>query len=142
MKLLFHLCVVLCVILLFACTEHQDQKFMSISDASITDTQWGLIKIHGENVTENNSIHLTLGTEESKAHGNSGCNQFSGDYELSGSNLSFAQMISTRKACETGMELEHDFLTTLSKVSTYSISDNQLSLQDDSNQEILVFQQF
>ena len=60
--------------------------------------------------------------------GNSGCNQFSGDYELSdGNRIRFSRVISTKIAC-MDMTLEHRFLEVLANTDNYSLKNDTLSL--------------
>lgn len=56
---------------------------------------------------------------EMRAAGNSGCNSFTGSYELKdGSRIRFSQMASTKMAC-MDMTIEQEFLNILQSADSY-----------------------
>lgn len=65
--------------------------------------------------------------------GKGGCNNIRGTYELKGSSIKFANIISTRMACNV-MEQETAFLQLLEgTVSAFSVKNNELLLRDGSS---------
>jgi heat shock protein HslJ len=74
---------------------------------------------------------LVFGTDGTVS-GNTGCNDFSGSYSVSGSTITFGPMASTLSAC-TGLSLaaqEQAYLTALNASTTYQLSADQLVLTD------------
>jgi heat shock protein HslJ len=64
-----------------------------------------------------------------RVHGNSGCNSFVGAYKLSGVNLRFTQVASTRKFCSGQLgEQETEFLKMLDATERWEIEAGNLVL--------------
>lgn len=78
--------------------------------------------------------------EQKRVHGNAGCNVINGSFsqeEGKDNSLKFSQMISTMMACPD-METERQILEALSKVNSFSSSQDQtLALLDENGTEIL-----
>ncbi len=73
---------------------------------------------------------LTARFDASNITGQSGCNDFSGGYSVSGSNISIGQLISGMMACEQNvMEQEQQYLAALQSASTYQFDGNRLILR-------------
>lgn len=84
---------------------------------------------------------ITLAFEDGRATGNAGCNDYSGAYtsEPDGT-FAITEIIQTDMACDSGMELEAEYLDTLRQAASYKIiEDARLELADESGQTILVF---
>lgn len=93
----------------------------------ITDTRWKLVELRGQEVV-NSKAFVVFSTEKNQVYGNSGCNRFTGSFELGeGNRLALSQIASTRMACPD-METEQTFLSVLDMVDNYSISGGTLSL--------------
>ena len=107
----------------------------------ITNKYWKLITLNGNKVvTEMNEAFMTLHTEESRIHGNAGCNSFFGNYTLEGDNkINFEQMGITRMACPE-MQTEDEFMQVLGKATFYVLTDNELTLQDADKNTVATFQ--
>jgi heat shock protein HslJ len=74
---------------------------------------------------------------DSSFGGKAPCNHIGGSYRMDKNSISFDQIISTKMACERSSQ-ENAFINLLdSKVSSYSITDNELLLKDDSNRTVL-----
>jgi heat shock protein HslJ len=74
---------------------------------------------------------------DSSFGGKAPCNHIGGNYRMEGNTISFDQIISTKMACERTSQ-ENAFINLLdSKVKSYSITDNELLLKDDSNRTVL-----
>ena len=67
--------------------------------ASLTDTYWKLTEFDNKVMTiapgQQREVRLTLASGGNRAFGFSGCNQFSGSYELEGASLRFSQLAGT-----------------------------------------------
>ena len=104
------------------------------SPASIENRDWDLVAVgEKENPLGNGGKPATLrfDAEAKRAGGNSGCNRYSASYRLSGDSLTFGPAISTKMACEQGMELEAAWLGTLEKVVSYSATESTLTLHGE-----------
>lgn len=103
--------------------------------AAITDREWSLIQL-GENSSPKGNggkpVTMTLASAETRASGNAGCNRYSGPYTLSGSGLTFGPAISTKMACNEGMDVETAFLGMLPNVTSYQATDSSLTLMGSS----------
>jgi heat shock protein HslJ len=119
------------------------QAVASKSDASLINTYWKLLEIEGKPAAlgaGGKEIHLITGGEENHVHGFSGCNRFSGGYKQNDDRLEFGNLATTRMACADSMELESSFLDALNRVRRYSIQGERLTLYDEQNQSILLFE--
>ncbi|MFV0377035.1 MAG: META domain-containing protein [Mangrovibacterium sp.] len=101
-------------------------------DHSVTEKYWKLVELNGQPVSmgENQAkeAHFILKEADKRITGNSGCNQFSGTYELAdGNRIQFSQLVSTKMAC-LDMSLEQRFLKVLSTVDNYSLNGDSLTL--------------
>ena len=89
------------------------------------------------------NIDAALLLEDGVASGSTGCDRFSGDYELAAETLSFAAALDvTQEACVGGAAaVEAGYLAALPQVVTWAIVDEQLQLADATGSVILVFEQ-
>lgn len=132
-------------LLLFACnsTKNMEQtKNTTVNDQqtsqktgidqSVTEKYWKLVELKGQAVSMGEQrpkeAHFILKNEDSRLVGNSGCNSFSGTYELAdGNRIRFSQLIATKMAC-MDMNTEQQFLQVLSAADNYSLQGDSLSL--------------
>jgi len=76
---------------------------------------------------------ITLQAKDHRASGSGGCNKISGSYQLTGNQvLSFGALAATRKACESGMDVESKFLAALEATRSYVVVGRSLELLDES----------
>ncbi len=73
--------------------------------------------------------------------GTSGCNSYTGPYELDGEDLTIGpEIASTQMACEDPQaSVEQAYLAALAEVSSFSIADEQLTLNNGDGDAVLVF---
>jgi heat shock protein HslJ len=81
-------------------------------------------------VVSNSSATIEF-NQDNRVGGNASCNRFAGSYVLSGLNLSFGQLATTKRMC-TGplMEQENHFLDALSQVTGLRFEQGRLFLLD------------
>lgn len=106
-------------------------------NASLTNTYWKLIELEGQPATlgaGQKEVHMVLTSETNTIRGFSGCNQFTGSYELNDKQLQFGPMAATMMACMEGMELEQNFLSTLAETKRFSIIGESLILSNGEGQ--------
>jgi heat shock protein HslJ len=74
--------------------------------------------------------------------GSSGCNTYSGSYQVDGDQVQIGPLASTMMACMDPaglMEQETAYLQVLSSATSFRLGDSQLELLDDAGQVVLVF---
>lgn len=118
------------VVFFSACST---SKTPTVAADPLTDYEWRLTELMGKTIPAAaepmNNITLKLNKADSRVSGFSGCNTYSGGFSSSAPlRISFAQMISTMKACPVNMDLESEYLKMLSDVDNYTINGNVLSL--------------
>jgi heat shock protein HslJ len=74
--------------------------------------------------------------------GDSGCNGYGGQYQVSGNRITVSQLASTLRACaeQPLNDQEAAFQKALSDAAQFSLAGNQLTLQNAAGGEVLVFQ--
>ncbi len=91
---------------------------------------WTVEYIAERPVIDNSPAYIEF-TEEGRVGGNASCNQFTGAYVLSDSNLAFSKLASTRKMCFPAlMEQEARFLAALERVAKVQKQNGLLVLLD------------
>jgi copper homeostasis protein (lipoprotein) len=98
----------------------------------LTGKYWKLVRLNGKPVeTGEREAFLRFETEENRVHGNNSCNMFNGKYELlDGNRIKFTPFTMTKMAC-IGNKIEGKFMQTFEKTTSYSITSNELILQDE-----------
>lgn len=75
---------------------------------------------------------ITIVFEDGNAGGSSGCNSYSGSYEIDGNGITFGPIAATLMACmepEGLMEQEQEYLTFLSEVVMFRFLSEMISLE-------------
>ena len=92
----------------------------------VANTEWMLESINGVPVME--GIEITASFTENQISGSSGCNSYSGGYEVDGTTLSITSpMPSTMMACDEDiMDLELAFLMALQSSQSFDIQNGAL----------------
>lgn len=103
-------------------------------DTSLTNTYWKLIELNGKPVemmrSQRKEAYLQLREENQEVRGFAGCNNFSGTFETTGSQISLSALMTTRKACVDIMSTEVQFLAVLEQVTSFMISEESLTLSN------------
>ena len=102
--------------------------------AELQNTYWKAVELDGKAVVTPEGMreaHVILASEDSRAHGHAGCNNFFGGFETRGDKLSFSALGSTMMACPEGMDTEQAFLQALGETTRYEISGQFLTLYAD-----------
>ena len=98
----------------------------------ITGKYWKLVRLNGK-VVENSQREpfIRFTGNENRVNGNSSCNMFNGKYELTaGNGIKFMPFAMTKMAC-VGNNIENEFMQILEKTTNYSLTANELLLQDE-----------
>lgn len=100
-------------------------------------TEWGLFEVNGEAIPE--GVEINIAFSEGQISGQSACNRYFAGYELEGAKLTFDSAGSTQMYCEGLMDLEGDYLQTLSEVKSFELSGDTMTMKNESGEAILVF---
>lgn len=107
----------------------------------LTNTYWQLVSIGTEPVAATDSeqkAHI-LFLDDGRVSGFSGCNQYMGDYQVTGENLLFDSMSSTRRACPDNMT-EQLLFAALAKTVGVNLEGIELRLLGETGEELAVFE--
>jgi len=116
--------VILVVMVLTACSSNEP----SVGDP-LSGTSWELVYYRKSRVIEGVAVTATF--EGGQVKGSSGCNSYSGSYQVEGGKISFSPLMSTLMACpdpDGVMDQEAMFLAWLQDAQTYQIQDDQLMI--------------
>lgn len=105
----------------------------NLPTGELVETAWTLVEVDGAAVdtdTTNRTPTLTLDAD-GRASGNAGCNQFGGEYELTGSSLRFGALAMTRMACPGRMEIETAYAAALDATREWRVRGDMLELLAD-----------
>lgn len=92
-----------CLAVLAACASGPgSQQGGPVPTAPLTNTYWKLVELRGNSVNvpqgQQGEPHMIF-RDDGRVNGFSGCNRFVGEYTVTGANLLFDSMASTRMAC-------------------------------------------
>ncbi len=107
----------------------------------LTNTYWELVSIAGEPIAQTDreqKAHI-LFLDDGRVSGFSGCNQYMGDYRVTGENLLFDSMASTRMACP-GNLTEEMLFAALAKTVGVNLEGIELRLLGEAGEELAVFE--
>lgn len=105
----------------------------------ITNKYWKLIQLNGQPVRLGKREPFIRLNENKNVNGNSGCNTFNGKYELpEGNKIKFSPFSMTKMAC-IGNDIENEFMRVLENTTSYSVSSNELILQDEFETSLATF---
>jgi heat shock protein HslJ len=99
-------------------------------DDTILDAYWMLVSVEGQNVVkdkDSRTAFIRFQEKENDVHGFTGCNKFSGKYNLTEQVLKLSELSTTRMAC-ADMAMENKLMQVLEQVDSYRISKNLLTL--------------
>lgn len=102
-------------------------------------TEWELVSIKDSAPIAGTTV--TIAFSNGEVHGRSGCNTYFGSYQTDDERISFGPLAMTEMAClepEGSMQQEMQYLTVLSKADKFNIENDQLTLAQD-NQVQLIF---
>ena len=109
-------------------------------DVTLTNTYWKLVELNGGAVVagEDRELHMTLRGDD-QVGGYAGCNQFTGSVTVSGDGLSFGPIATTRRMCPDVMQQEDAFLQALESAHRFSISGEDLAIENANGEVTMRF---
>lgn len=112
-------------------------------DVDRLEGNWVLVEFDEADIPADPAVETTLALENGKATGNTGVNDFNGTYDApENGKVSFSELSSTMMAGEeNAMVQEKRFLAEMERVENfeYDSEDEQLELNDGSDETLLVF---
>lgn len=131
------------LLLLAGCVTSPADEVTDTGDAGVplTNTYWQLVRIAGEEVpgTDGEQKPHIIFLDDGRVSGFSGCNQYMGNYEVSGENLLFDSMSSTRAACTDNL-VEQQLFAALAKTVGVNLDGPELRLLGEGAEELAVFE--
>jgi heat shock protein HslJ len=115
--------------------------FGGSSEEALVGQVWTLTALMGEPPLPTTAITAEFGAD-GRVSGSSGCNAYSGSYEVDGNKLSFEQpMARTLMACEPAvMARETAYMKALESVANYENKDGKLTLYDTDKNAVAEFE--
>ena len=108
---------------------------MTNGAVTLAYTEWRLVELDDEPVevgADELAPSLVLDLEEARVAGSGGVNRLTGHFALSGDELRFGPLATTRLAGpEDAMQREVDFLAALERVTSYALDGRMLTLLAD-----------
>ena len=124
--------------------QAQTGRVMSTDQRVLTGTDWRLVSLGPAgaetNVIAGTTVTLRFGEDE-RASGSTGCNSYSGTYQVRGDNISFSRLVSTRRACldQNANQQEQRFLSALEAANRFRLTSNRLTILSDRARSVLNF---
>lgn len=127
--------LLLTTLLLTACGGDDDD------DADdLAGVEWRLVAVGSDRAPDDLGATITFAAE-GVASGNTGCNGFSGQWQVRGSELTISGLVMTAMACEDPvMQWEAAFTRVLGDTRSYIIDGNQLTLRDASDSTLAILE--
>ena len=126
----------ICVILLVACSTSKGLDGSSWSLTTYRDSQGNMADRLADST-------VTIDFQADQVSGLSGCNNYTGPYQASGSKLEFGQLASTQKMCirpEGVMQAEAAYLADLAVAAEYTLNGDTLEIKNTQGEQLLVFE--
>lgn len=114
-------------------TEGLTNKFILQKEKiELTGNYWKLTMLNGKPVkTSSREPFVRFTVEDTRVNGNSSCNMFNGIFELTvGNRIKISSLAITKMAC-VGNSIESEFMQIFEKTTNYSLTANELLLQDE-----------
>lgn len=113
------------------------------SVSELLDNNWVLTRIGEDPVILTEAARearLVLGSADNRVTGFGGCNNFTGNYELSGNSLRFGELVANLRACIEGGELESRLFAALGDTTRFERNRHHLDFFDDEGDRIARFE--
>lgn len=112
-------------------------------EAPFQDRSWRVVRIGGEAVPALDTPrapYLRFESMPRRVQGATGCNTFSGGYEVNGDRLVFHPLIATRMHCGEVMAIEQALLKALGATRAWRGGEDRLELLDERGQPIVALE--
>ena len=135
---------VLALMIIAVVAQGQTSRNLSTDQRVLTGFDWRLVSLGPSGaeaaVVAGTTVTLRFG-EDGRASGSTGCNSYSGTYQVHGDTISFSRLVSTRRACldQNANQQEQRFLSTLEAANRFRLSSNRLTILSDRARSTLNF---
>jgi heat shock protein HslJ len=107
-------------------------EYKAINGAEAIVGSWNVISYYAGNAVTSvvGGVELTTEFTATEISGNSGCNTFSGTYQVDGDKIEIGPLASTLKACSSDelQQQEANYLAALGLAETFTVTGNRLDL--------------
>ena len=140
----FRVLLVLLLITAPVLVQAQTGRNLSTDQRVLTGIDWRLVSL-GPAGSETDVVPGTTVTarfgEDGRVGGSTGCNTYSGSYEVRGDTISVGRLASTRRACldQNANEQERSFLAALEAANRFRLSSDRLTIFSDRGRTVLNF---
>jgi putative lipoprotein len=101
---------------------------------------WRATVIGGEVIPTEVEVTATFG-DDGRVNGRGGCNRYSGSFTVTGSEMAFGPIMSTRMACiGEGGRIEGRYLAALDAVTGWTLASNTLTLAGPAGSDAIVYE--
>ncbi|MFL0353055.1 META domain-containing protein [Xanthomarina sp. GH4-25] len=115
------------------------QDLSNNEEIAFTDTKWKLVKLMGKDITDSEAF-ISFATEDNRVFGNSGCNTFTGTYNIeNNTQLELSKIATTMMACPD-MTVEDQFIKVLNTADNFSLNANTMTLNKAKMAPLAVFE--
>lgn len=125
-------------LLLSACSTNSLEKENNMEKSVLENSKFQAIELNNIAVKNSEKVAFISFESDSKIHGNLGCNNFFGSYQLIKNELNLGQVGSTMMMCQN-MDTEREFLDVLQNTKTYKLENNILELFNKDGKNIAKF---
>ncbi len=124
-------------ILTFSCKASKETMN---TDTSLYNTKWSLKKIYSGDQSQEiaTKAFLRFDKEKGSAGGNGSCNSFGSETTISGTEVHFKNIFSTKMYCEDVQQIENKYFKQLGIANRFEIKDSTMILYHD-KQKLLEF---
>ena len=117
----------------------EDYKLVK-EKVELTGKYWKLVRLNGQPVKNTNREPFIWFNSDGSVKGNSGCNNFSGKYEIPELNkVKFMPFAMTKMACIEN-NIEDDFMLVIDKTTNYSLTSDTLIFHDEFETTLAIFE--
>lgn len=144
MKHVLSLSLVICLVLFNCKSQDTKQKSANKVETQLIGTKWVLTKLNKDLVNLSNAElkqpFIKLNAKDNGVGGNGGCNVFGGTFTLKeNQHIEFSQLLATMRYCEDN-GIERVFMNNLQKATSYTITNNELTLKDENGYVLVTFE--
>lgn len=113
----------------------------SASTSPIEDREWTLVQIGAQPLPALARVPtLTLASPSQRASGFTGCNRYTGSYQITGQQLTIEKVAATRMACLESGQVETAFIEALDRTRGWQVKGGALELLDADNRPLARFE--
>ena len=98
--------------------------------SQLNDT-WALRQLNGKAIDKaqfpRRVPYFEVNLRDNHLTGSTGCNRFSGPFQVTSTTVKIGPLMSTKMACANGMSVETEFLTALQAADTYKLNGKNLT---------------